>query len=470
MKVCLLISGYFRNFEITFESLKKHILDKFDNVDVYLHITINENVEDKYLNNITEKEIEDVKLKLNPLYIIEEPNIFLHQDKNINNVINLWYKYFKLNQLKELHEKNNGEYDLVIKYRPDLYFLSEINFNFNEKLIYLPKDSKIDKTKLVNINDSYLCDVFAYGNSKLMSKYFSIYENITSLISKHGHVSENILYHHLHNNIQYKMDDLNYQIILSKCNIFAICGDSGSGKTTLGNKLKKHFENSFLLECDRYHKWERNNNNWETFTHLHPEANFLTKMEEDIFNLKLGNNVYQVDYDHKFGKFTEKCLIKPSETTIVCGLHSLYTKSSNLYNLKIFLDTDSNLKLNWKIKRDVDERGYSIEKVLNQIQNRQKDYKKFIRPQKNKSDVIIKFYNINKTIGLKISINKKFNILYILNKFNEKNIPLEIKQNNNFFILNFKKYSEVDIWDDYSILKYYDFYDYILFIIINLTN
>jgi uridine kinase len=469
MKVCILISGYLRNFEVTFESLKKYILDKFDNVDVYLHITVDENLEDKYLNHITQSEIDNIKSKLNPLYVIEEKNILFNFDKNINNTVNLWYKYHKLNELKKNHEKINGEYDLVIKYRPDLYFLSEISFLPNNEYIIIPKDSKIDKTKLLNITDSYLCDVFAYGNSKLMSKYFDIYLNISKLIDKNGYVSENILYNFLSNEIPYKLIDLKYQIILSKCNIFAICGDSGSGKTTLGNRLKKHFKNSFLLECDRYHKWERSSDNWKTFTHLHPEANFLTKMEEDIFNLKLGNDIYQVDYDHKFGKFTEKQLIESSETTIVCGLHSLYTKSSNLYNLKIFLDTDKNLKLDWKIKRDVDERGYSLEKVLDQVQNRQKDYKKFIVPQKYKSDLIIKFYKKN-NIGLKISINKKFNVLNILNKFDQKNIKLKISQTNNFFILDFEKYSDVNIWDDTNILHYKDFYDYILFIIINLVN
>jgi uridine kinase len=193
-------------------------------------------------------------------------------------------------------------------------------------------------------------------------------------------------------------------------------------------------------------------------------------MEDDIFNLKFGNDIYQVDYDHKNGKFTEKQLIEPSETTIVCGLHSLYTKNENLYNLKIFLDTDNSLKTQWKINRDVNERGYSYEKVITQIKNRKSDYLKYIKPQKNNSDIVIKFYSKNKLIGLEISINKKFNILNIINKFNQKNIPVIIKQKNNFFILDFKEYYNENLLDDLNVTKYNDFYDYILYIIINLIN
>jgi uridine kinase len=470
MKVCLLISGYFRNFETTFESLNKLILNKFDKVDIYLHITENENSEDKYLNNITKEEVNNIKKKLNPLYLIEEKNILFSENKFINNTVNLWYKYYKLNELRESHEKLNGNYDLVIKYRPDLYFFSDVHLNTDDENIFIPKDSKIDKNKLINIDDEYICDVFAYGNSCSMSKYFKLYEKINDLIGRYGYVSETILYHHIKDNIKYKLVDIEYQIILSKYNVFAICGDSGSGKTTLGKKLKEYFKNSFLLECDRYHKWERGDKNWEKFTHLHPNANFLTKMEDDIFNLKFGNDIYQVDYDHKNGKFTEKQLIEPSETTIVCGLHSLYTKNENLYNLKIFLDTDNFLKTQWKINRDVNERGYSYEKVITQIKNRKSDYLKYIKPQKNNSDIVIKFYSKNKLIGLEISINKKFNILNIINKFNQKNIPVIIKQKNNFFILDFKEYYNENLLDDLNVTKYNDFYDYILYIIINLIN
>ena len=45
---------------------------------------------------------------------------------------------------------------------------------------------------------------------------------------------------------------------------------------------------------------------WEKYKHLNPKANFLTKMKNDVFDLKIGKNIYQVNYDHTNGKFTDK--------------------------------------------------------------------------------------------------------------------------------------------------------------------
>ena len=471
MRVAVLISGYLRSFKENINKIEKIIIKKFNNVDFYIHITKNEEKYDKYLNpsNIYE-DIKTIESKLNPVCLLVEDNI----EKDNFSIINNWLKFFKLNEIKKLNEKNKGKYDLVIKYRPDLDIISEDLFNIkiNKQKIYIPKDSKIDKNKLKNLEDKYICDIFSFGTSSVMNKYFNIYKNLPKLIKKYGNISETILYYYLEdNNIKYDLIDVNYQVILSKCNVFAICGDSGSGKTTFGNILKKFFSNSFLLECDRYHKWERGDKNWEKYTHLNPEANYISKMNEDIFNLKVGNSIYQVDYDHKYGKFTEKELINPSENTIVCGLHSLYHTNDHLYDLKIFMDTDNFLKKEWKINRDVKERGYSIEKILNQIEKREEDYEKFIYPQREKSDLIINFFHNDKNeISLKLSINQKFNIKNIIKKMNDKNIIISNTINeNNFFSLIFYEYKEINfLWENNKTPQFNNFYDYILYAIMNL--
>ena len=365
MKAAILISGYLRTFELNIESINK-IKSKFNEVDIFLHITNNESTQDKYMNN--DYDIEFIKSNLNPKVIVVEDNIIYSHDKNINNIFNLWFKYYKLNNLKIENEKNFGLYDIVIKYRPDLSINSDIDFIIDDDNIYIPEDSKIDKNKLLNSNDSYICDIFSYGSSKAMDKYFSIYNNIPTLIEKYGYVSETLLYHYLNDNkIKYKLIDVDYMILLSMCNVFAICGDSGSGKTTIGELLKNYFSNSFMLECDRYHKWERGDDNWKSVTHLNPDANYISKMNEDIFDLKIGKSIYQVDYDHHTGRFTEKEKIETSDNIIICGLHSLYSENEKLYDLKIFMDTDDNLKYKWKIKRDMSKRGYTFEKIMKQI-------------------------------------------------------------------------------------------------------
>ena len=350
MRAAILISGYLRSFKINLDNIKSKILDRFNNYDIYIHITENEETEDRYLNKSNENLLEKIKETLNPKVLLVEPNILFSTDPQKNILYNQWIKFYKLNEIKKTNELFSSKYDIVVKLRPDLHLLSDVNFDIcnQENIVYVPKDSKIDRSKLSNYNDNFLCDTFAFGKSKVMDLYFKIFENLDILTEEYGFTPETVIYEYLNKNLKIEKFYLDYYIILSTCNVFAICGDSGSGKTTLGNLLKKYFNSSFLLECDRYHKWERNDENWSKFTHLNPEANFLTKMSEDIFDLKIGRSIYSVDYDHKNGKFTQKQKIENSKNLIVCGLHSLYDKSDSLYDLKIFMDTDPNLKKNGK--------------------------------------------------------------------------------------------------------------------------
>lgn len=330
---------------------------------------------------------------LKPKHMIVSNNYNLHDNIVINNLLNQNYKYYILNQHRKIVEKSeNIKYDIVVKIRPDVYLQSPLSMNVISNNIYIPSDSKIDNTKLTIPTDNYICDIIAYGKPEFMNKYFDFYDKVLPLIEKYGYVNETLLYHYLqHNAIEYIIINIEYIIILSLCNTIAITGDSGSGKTTISNIVKKMFNNSFILECDRYHKWERNNEKWKEFTHLNPEANYITKMTTDVFNLKIGQNIYQVDYDHKTGKFTDNELIETAENIVVCGLHSLYIPD-NIINIKIYVDTDDSLRIPWKIKRDTSKRGYTIEQIVNQINSRKDDFETYIYPQREKSDIIIHYY------------------------------------------------------------------------------
>lgn len=473
MKVAVLISGYLRTFKINLSNFQEKIIDKFENVDIYIHITDNEENDDKYLN--INNDIRFITDNLKPVFLTHETNLKISNNKKENDLLNTWVKYYKLNEIKKINETIFGKYDMVIKYRPDLNIISDIDFN-NDK-IYIPKDSKIDKSKLDNIDDSYICDTFAYGSSELMDKYFDFYLSIKDLIPTNGYTSETLLYHYImNNNIKHQLCDIDYNIILSLCNVFAIAGDSGSGKTTLGNILKKYFSNSFMLECDRYHKWERGHDNWQDFTHLNPDANYITKMNDDIFNLKIGKSIYQVDYDHSSGKFTEQEKIDSSDNIIVCGLHSLYNDDKNIFNIKIFVDTDNVLKYTWKIKRDTAKRGYSKEKIIKQIEDRKIDYLKYIEPQRDISDVVINFFTDIEEISndidpidikLKVLVNRGISITEVIKYLDEQNIKFKKYNNDNFNILVFDSYQEHNL--KLNMLNN-NYYDYIIFILLNIKK
>ena len=188
-----------------------------------------------------------------------------------------------------------------------------------------------------------------------------------------------------------------------KAKIISICGDSGAGKTTLCNLLKSLFVINKILhfETDRYHKWERNDPRWKDTSHLNPESNYIEQLENDLCNLKKGNDIFIADYDHTTGKFTPISRVRSAEHILVCGLHTFISKKLiELADIKIFIDTEIELKREWKIKRDMRERQYSINDIISQIAKRKPDYDKFILPQKQHADIIIKYTKFNLIVSI----------------------------------------------------------------------
>jgi uridine kinase len=229
-----------------------------------------------------------------------------------------------------------------------------------------------------------------------MKHYCSVLDLLTPFIGSPAEglsklTSEEVLNAHLSMPIQ--RVDLEYKLVLSQAKVISISGDSGSGKTTISSLIKPlfFFDNLLEFETDRYHKWERQDYHWKTISHLNPEANFLEKMQEDTFNLKLGNAIVSVDYDHSTGKFTAPKPVDPATNIILCGLHTMYSSNlRELSDLKIFIDTDECIKTRWKLERDVHERGRKLEDVIKQIESRRYDYETYILPQREFSDIIIR--------------------------------------------------------------------------------
>jgi uridine kinase/glycerol-3-phosphate responsive antiterminator len=447
MKNALLISGYTRSLKENYNNLQRYVLEN-NNIDIFIHVTLD--TDQKYKNyNVSLDEIYNL---IKPKGIIMTKNYKFNENNEINDVLNQNYKFFLLNEERKRIERiEKMNYNVIIKIRPDVNLQEKIDINIEKNKIYIPKDTKIDKHKLKNKDDKYICDIIAYGYSNIIDEYLNIYKELPELIEMHGTVNETLLYNYLHNNkIVYELVDINYAVILSLCNTIAITGDSGSGKTTISKIIKNIFNDSFILECDRYHKWEREDINWNKYTHLNPEANYISKMTTDVFDLKIGKNIYQVDYDHKSGKFTDKELIESKTNIIVCGLHSLYLPD-NITNLKIYIDTDDNLRKHWKIKRDMKKRGYSFEKIMEQINNRKCDFDMYIHKQKEEADIIINYYtntifdinnlnlDNNPSVFLRIGIKESYNLSNIIKtnkieqiEYENQFVYLYFSENNNY--------------------------------------
>ncbi len=244
----------------------------------------------------------------------------------------------------------------------------------------------------------------------------------------------------------------------------AIAGNSGSGKTTLSKILSASvLQNSAILECDRYHNWERGDKNWNSFTHLNPAANNLDQMRKDVKNLINNNTIYQVDYNHTNGKFTPKRKIQPKDNMIICGLHSFYCDKDNLYDLKIFMDTDEELQISWKMHRDKKKRGYTYTQVMEQIERRKEDYINFVLPQRTDADLSIKFTrnkNNKMSYSLFIGVDNKFNVEKMCEDLSNLGVGVvrsHLGQKNALFFDNYTPVVGLD--------KYNNFYDYIVFLV-----
>jgi uridine kinase len=175
--------------------------------------------------------------------------------------------------------------------------------------------------------------------------------------------------------------------------LITISGSSGVGKTTLSELIRFVLKdkNVTVVNGDDSHKWERQDPNWNVYTHLNPKANNLTDEVKSISTLIQNKSIQRKKYNHDTGKFDEPVEILPSKYIVYEGLHSLHGEMSEISDLRIFVETENNLKKQWKLNRDTQKRGYTKKQVENILQRREKDEKLYIAPQKENADVIVRF-------------------------------------------------------------------------------
>lgn len=199
--------------------------------------------------------------------------------------------------------------------------------------------------------------------------------------------------------------------------LIGITGGTGSGKSTVSREILKsiHKKNVAIIEQDSYYKdqshlsfEERVKTNYD-----HPfafDSNLLIQHLVDLINNKpIEKPIY--DFEQHTRK-KETITVYPKEIIILEGILILADEQiRNLCDIKIFVDTDSDVRVIRRIERDIKERGRTLDSVINQYMTTVRPaHLQFVEPSKKYADIIIPEGGYNK-VAIDIIVTKINSIL-----------------------------------------------------------
>ena len=177
--------------------------------------------------------------------------------------------------------------------------------------------------------------------------------------------------------------------------IIGICGASGSGKSTLARELAKRLEGRCIyIKQDSYYKdhpdmtfEERERINYDE-----PEAFEHGALLDDLRALRSGRSITAKNYDytqHRRCDSGER--IEPADVVLVEGIHVFYDQGvRDMLDFKIFIQVDPDVCLLRRVKRDIRDRGRSVESIYRQYLDSVKPmFEKYIRNYVDDADLIV---------------------------------------------------------------------------------
>ncbi len=173
-----------------------------------------------------------------------------------------------------------------------------------------------------------------------------------------------------------------------------IAGGTGSGKTTLTEHLKQHFGDDIsVVHHDSYYKRqdrpfeERCQQNYD-----HPDAFDTALLVEHLRALRDGKAIRCPVYSYVEHQRTEETeLIKPSKVVIVEGILILHDPTlRDMLDIKIFVETDADVRILRRALRDVRDRGRTLQSVITQYLTTVKPmHEQFVEPSRKYADIIV---------------------------------------------------------------------------------
>ena len=177
--------------------------------------------------------------------------------------------------------------------------------------------------------------------------------------------------------------------------VLGIAGGSGSGKTTLMNNIVARFQEDItVLSHDSYYK-RHDDMTYEERCQLNYDEPAALETELMVRHLDLLRSGQAIDcpvYDFTVhNRSSETTRVEPRKVIIVEGILIFENEAlRDLMDIRIFVDTDADIRLCRRVKRDVNKRGRSLESVLTQYQQTVKPmYEKYVEPSKKYAHILV---------------------------------------------------------------------------------
>jgi len=198
--------------------------------------------------------------------------------------------------------------------------------------------------------------------------------------------------------------------------LIGIAGGTGSGKSTLTENIKKRFGDDVTVLLHDYYYKAHDDLSYEARTKLNydePSAYDTDLLVRDLELLKRGEKAYAPVYDFSiYNRLPETQEIPPAKVIVVEGILVLEDpRLCDLFDIKVFVDADADVRVIRRIRRDMKKRGRSFESIVTQYLTTVKPlHELYVEPSKKHADLVI-LHGGENTVALDLLFQKIANFI-----------------------------------------------------------